>query len=116
MGLDDSLNGQRLEAGTYNGDRVVDFTGTKTLHVHRDQIDTSENRLNWAPTTLLCLVPAVSSGTSIFVPLHFGDINVVRFEHPQFHWLHAGTLSELKITVKDDEDEFWIITVSQFLL
>jgi len=31
MGLDDGLNGQWLEAETYNGDRLVDFTGTKIL-------------------------------------------------------------------------------------
>jgi len=29
MGLDDDLNGQWLEAGTYNGDRMINFTGTK---------------------------------------------------------------------------------------
>ena len=103
MGLDDGLNGQWLEAGTYNGDRLVDFTGTKTLHVHLDQINTSENGLNGASTTLLCLVPAVSSGTSIFVTSRFGDINAVRFENPEFNRLQAGTLNELQITVKDDK-------------
>ena len=51
------------------------------------------------PTTLLCLV---SSGISIFTPSHFGDINTVQFEHPEFKRLQAGTLNELKITVKDD--------------
>jgi len=91
-----------LEAGTYKGDRLVDFTGTKTLHVHLDQINTSENRLNGAPTTLPCLVPAVSSGISIFTPSHFGDINTVRFELPEFKHLQAGTLSKLKITIEDD--------------
>jgi len=98
MGLDDGLNGQWLEAETYNGDRLVDFTGTKTLYVHLDQINTSENRLNEAPTTL----PAVSSGTSIFVPSCFGEINAVRFEHPQFKHPQAGMLNELKITIKDE--------------
>jgi len=103
MGLDDGLNGQWLEAGTYKGDRLVDFTGTKTLHVHLDQINTSENGLNGPPTTPLCLVPAVSSGTSIFVPSRFGDINAVRFQNPELKRLQAGMLNELKITVKDDK-------------
>ena len=102
MGLDDGLNGQWLEAGTYMGDCLVDFTGTKTMHIHLDQINTSENGLNGAPTTLLCLIPAGSSGTSIFVPSRFGDINTVRFEHPEFKRLQVGMFSELKFTVKDD--------------
>jgi len=68
MGLDDGLNGQWLEAGTYNGDRLINFTGTTTLHVHLDQINTTENSLNGTPTTLLCLVP-VSCVTSIFAPV-----------------------------------------------
>jgi len=50
----------------------------------------------------MCLVPAVSSGTSIIVPSCSGDIKTVRFEHPEFKRRQAGTLNELKITVTDD--------------
>ena len=102
MGLDRGLNGQWLEAGTCNGYRLINFTGTKTVHVHLDQINTTENSLNGAPRTLLCLVP-VGGVTSIFTPSRFGDIFTVRFEHPEFKRLTAGMINELKLTIKDDK-------------
>jgi len=90
MELDDGLNGQWLETGTYNGDRLVDFTGTRTLHVHLDQINTAENRLNGAPTTILFLFQLLveeqaSSCLHVLVILTLCDLSI---------------LNELKITVK----------------
>ena len=102
MGLDDGLNGQWLEAGTYDGDRPADFAGLKALYIHLDQISTTDNGLNGAPSLLLCLVPIVSNLTNISMPLRFGDIDAVRFEHPELKRLRAGTINELKITVRDD--------------
>jgi len=102
MGLDDGLNGQWLEAGVYDGNRPANFVGPKALHIHLDQISTTENRLNGAPSTLLCLVPAVSNTTNISVPSHFGNINAARFEHPELKRLRAGMINELKFSVRDD--------------
>jgi len=102
MGLDDGLNGQWLETGVYNGDRPADFSGLQALHVHLDQISTTENWLNGAPSRLLCLVPIVSGRTNIITPLRFGDINAVRFHHPELKRLTAGMINELKFTVRDD--------------
>jgi len=36
------------------------------------------------------------------MPLRFGDINAVRFEHPKMKRLTARIMNELKITVRDD--------------
>jgi len=102
MGLDDGLNGQWLETGVYDGDRPADFSGPKALRIHLDQISTTENWLNGAPSRLLCLVPIVSGRTNIITPLRFGDINAVRFHHPELKRLTAGIINELKFTVRDD--------------
>ena len=66
-----------------------------------DQINTTANSLNGAPTTLLCLV-LVGGVTSIFAPSRFGDIFTVQFEHPEFKRLTTGMINELKFTVRDD--------------
>jgi len=104
MGLDDGLNGQWLETGVYDGDRPADFAGPKALHIHLDQISTTENWLNGAPSRLLCLVPIVSGRRNIIMPLRFGDINAVRFQYPELKRLTAGMINELKFTVRDDRD------------
>jgi len=36
------------------------------------------------------------------MPLRFGDINAVRFEHPEMKRITARMINELKITVRDD--------------
>ena len=102
MGLDDGLNGQWLETGVYDGDRPADFAGPKALHIHLDQISTTENWLNGAPSRLLCLVPIVSGRTNLITPLRFGDINAVRFQYPELKRLTAGMINELKFTVRDN--------------
>ena len=50
LGLDDS---GWLDAGTYTGDRPVNFAPTKTLHVHLEQVNTTHNALDGAPSALL---------------------------------------------------------------
>jgi len=55
MGVDDGLNGQWLEAGLYDGERPADFAGPKALHIHLDQISTTENRLMGPPQTFYVL-------------------------------------------------------------
>jgi len=36
------------------------------------------------------------------MPLRFGDINAVRFQHPELKRITAGMINELKFTVRND--------------
>ena len=94
LGLDDGLGGQWLDAGSYSGDHPVNFAPTKTLNIHLDQVNTTQNIVDGAPSTLLTRV-----GIERQV---FGDIHMARIEHPEFKCLQEGTIGELKITVRDD--------------
>ena len=61
-----------------------------------EQINTSSNFVNCAPSNLL---------TAIGVGGHkFGDINTFRIKHPEFKCLQNGTIDELKISVKDNNN------------
>ena len=58
---------------TYSGEKVVDFAKPKTLYIHLEQINSSNNYFNGAQSTLLCCIPIKND--------EFGDIVSVRFEH-----------------------------------
>ena len=74
LGLDDGLHGVWLESGIYTGDRVIDFAAIKTLQIHLEQLSTTENCVDGAPSTLLANV-----GLGRYT---FGDTATVRFEQP----------------------------------
>ena len=94
LGLHDGLGGEWLGVGIYTGDRPVNFVRSKLLRVHLEQVSTTDNALDGAPSTLL---------TTIGVECHaFGEIRTVRIEHAEFKRLQAGTISELKVSVRDD--------------
>jgi hypothetical protein len=99
LGLDDGLGGKTLDAGTYTGDRPVNFARTKTLNVHLEQVKTSQNVINGAPSTLLA---TVGLGRRQF----FGAVNTLRFEHPEFKHLEDGTISELRVVIRDDQGQY----------
>jgi hypothetical protein len=84
-----------LDAGTYAGDRPVNFAPIKTLYVHLEQINTTHNVLDDAPSTLL---RAVGVGGC-----YFGDTKTVSFPHAEFKRLQNGTIHELKVSVRDDK-------------
>jgi len=46
LGFDDGLNGQRLDRGTYTGERPVNFAGRRTLQVHLNELSTT-GTLSW---------------------------------------------------------------------
>ena len=73
---------------------VNKFCASKTLCVHLEQINASQNCLNGASTTLLTTI-----GLGC---LAYGDTYTIRVEHPEFKRLQDGILSELKVTTKDD--------------
>ena len=94
LGLDDGLGGEWLGAGIYTGDRPVNFAKSGAFRVHLEQLSTTENVLDGAPSTLL---------TTARVRCHaFGDIETVRITHLEFKQLQAGSISELKVVVQDD--------------
>ena len=93
LGLDDP--GGVLDAGTYSGDRPVNFAITQTLHVHLGQINTTHNMLDGAPSTLLAVLGVEKQS--------FGDIATMVFATPQYKHLSNGTVSELEVTICDDK-------------
>ena len=98
LGLDDGLGGQWLGAGIYTGDRPVNFAKSRELRLHLEQLNSTDNTVDGAPSTLL---------TSIGIRCHaFGDIETVRITHPEFKQLQAGSISELKVVVRGNNGEF----------
>jgi len=97
LGLDDGLGGQWLQEGTYDGDRPVNFMPIKMLYVHLEQLNSTANILDGAPSTLLTVVGLKNHS--------FGDVDTIRVEHPEFKRLQCGTISELKIVVCNDKNQ-----------
>jgi len=94
LGLEDGLGGQWLDAGTYTGDRPVNFATMKTLRLHLEQLDTTHNAVDGGPSTLLAVIGLGRHA--------FGDISTIRIEHPEFKHLCAGTVGELKVVLRGD--------------
>ena len=93
LGLDDGLNGEWLTSGEYLGDRPVNFTNVKNLYVHLEQINSSSNFVDGAPSNLPTTI-----GVSGY---KFGDIQTFRVPSTEFKRLQNGTIDELKTTIKD---------------
>ena len=93
LGLDDGLGGVWLDAGVYTGDRPVNFATRQMLWVHLEELNTTGNITDRAPSTLLTCVGLGRPA--------FGDINTVRMECPEFKRLRDGTISELKVSIRD---------------
>ena len=97
LGLDDGRGGRWLDSGAYDGDRPVNFTTTKSLHVHLNQLNTTKNFVDSAQSTLL---------TSVGIGRHaFGDIHTVSIQNPEFKRLCGGTSAELKVEIREDSGE-----------
>ena len=97
LGLDDGRGGRWLDSGAYDGDRPVNFTTTKSLHVHLNQLNTTKNFVDSAQSTLL---------TSVGIGRHaFGDIHTVSIPNPEFKRLCGGTSAELKVEIREDSGE-----------
>lgn len=94
MGLDDRGT---LTTGVYTGDRPINFSGHKILNVHLEQISTTGNMVDGVPSTLL---------TSIGIGEHsFGDVKTITFDNPAFKKLQNGTIHELNISFKDENND-----------
>ena len=93
LGLDDGLGGVWLDDGVYTGDRPVNFATRQMLWVHLEELNTSGNITDGAPSTLLACIGLGRHA--------FGDINTVQMECPEFKRLRDGTISELKVSIRD---------------
>ena len=75
------------------GQRPVNFSPNRLLFIHLEQLNTTENALNGAPSSLLAVV-AVGGWA-------YGEIKTSVFPNPAFKSLRQGTLSELSLSIKD---------------
>ena len=83
---------------TYQGERPLDFAVIKVLYVHLSNININEshNYHNGSPSDVLAVIPIENKS--------FGDIVTVRFKHPEFKRLKNGVITELKLVVKDENN------------
>ena len=95
LGLDDGLGGVWLTEGVYKGDRPVDLSRTKTVRVFLEEINTTHNVLNGAPSSLLSVIGIEGKA--------FGDIATVQFSNPEFKRLREGAVTELSLRTEDDQ-------------
>ena len=87
LGLDDE---GWLTAGKYIGDRPVDFMPQKALYIHLDQLSTTNNVMDGAPSTLLGIVP-----------IGLDTFGTSTFSNPEFKQLKSGAISELTVHILD---------------
>lgn len=90
---------KRMFAGneTHISNRTADMAVIKSLNIHLLQINTSQNYLDGAPSTILSVVPIENK--------QFGDIISERFERPEYKCLMNGTISELKLEIRDENND-----------
>ena len=75
-------NKRKCEANTTHvGDKSVDLATIKSVNIHLEQLNTSQNYFNGAPSTILAVVPIENK--------EYGDIVSVRFEHPEYKKLSS---------------------------
>jgi hypothetical protein len=95
LGLDDGLGGRWLHGpDAYKGDRPVNFTPLKGLYIHLEQINTTGNIVDGAPSTLLAVVDLREH--------EFGDIRTLRISRPEFKRLRSGAVNEWNLTIRDE--------------
>ena len=80
--------------GRYSGQRPVNFSPNRLLFIHLEQLNTTENALNGAPSSLLAVV-AVEGWA-------YGEIKTSVIPNPAFKTLRQGTLSELELAIRDE--------------
>jgi hypothetical protein len=80
--------------GLYTGDKPVDFAPYKQLYVHLEQLNSSSNFFDGAPSNILGIVPIENKS--------FGDIVHTHLSNPDYKQLAHGDISELSISVRDD--------------
>ena len=91
-------NKKRFTANkTHYGERTIDFAPYKQLYVHLDQINSSYNFFDGAPSNILGVVSVENKA--------FGDIVHINFSDPQYKQLTHGDISELSISICDENGQ-----------
>ena len=75
-------------AGIYEGDKPVKFITPRWLHIYLDQLSTTSNLVDGAPSTLLAIVPVTTGGII--------DINP---HYPMYKKLVVGHIDQLNLRV-----------------
>jgi len=81
---------------THYGNKFVDFAIYKSLYIYLEQVSTSYNFLDGMPSTLLTVIPVENK--------EFGDNITVRFEHPEYKRLVNDDITELKLEIRDENN------------
>ena len=76
-------------SGEYEGDRPVTFIIRKWFHIYLDQLSTTSNLVDGAPSTLLAIVPAASDGGIVDIDPHY----------PMYKKLEVGHIHQLNLRV-----------------
>lgn len=80
----------------YYGSRFVDFAIYKSLYIYLEQVSTSHNYLDGAPSNLLTVIPVENK--------EFGENISVRVENPEYKYLVNGEITELKLEIRDEDN------------
>ncbi|CAG2207977.1 unnamed protein product [Mytilus edulis] len=78
------------------GNKFVDFAIHKSLYIHLEQVSTSHNYLDGKPSTLLAVIPVENK--------EFGEVITARFEHPEYKCLVNDVITELKLEIRDENN------------
>ena len=54
--------------GVYVGDRPLEFNTPRLLHIYLDQLSTTSNLVDGAPSTLLVIIPVATGGVVAINP------------------------------------------------
>ena len=87
-------NSKFTDDKTHYGERTIDFAPYKQLYVHLEQINSAYNFFDGAPSNILGVVSVENKS--------FGDIVNTRFSKPDYKQLSHGNISELTISVCDE--------------
>ena len=80
--------------GTYEGDRPVEIIVHKWFYIYLDQLSTTSNLIDGAPSTLLAIVPAATSD---------GIIDITpSSSNPMYKKLEVGNIHQLNLRVLDE--------------
>ena len=80
--------------GTFLGVKIANSAIYSSLHVRLDQLNSTNNINDGAPSSVLAEIP-ISSGS-------LGDVNTIFIEKPLFKRLNSGLINELKVAIFDE--------------
>ena len=94
--------------GEYGGDKQIDMAAHKWLYIHLDQLSTSSNLVDGAPSTLLAIVPAATSGGIVDVSPN--NPMYKKLQNTHIHQLNVRVLDEEGREVKNRDKEGRVVT------